>query len=94
MLGPGPRLMEKEFTGAAVSQRLRNTGPVHTKAVFEGNLLLSIFHYDKKNLQQDATEEKLRDGQTVNTSPTFHETRSFVTVFATARKSRRHPDPD
>ena len=25
LLGPGPRLMEKEYTGAAVSQVLRNT---------------------------------------------------------------------
>jgi hypothetical protein len=25
LLGPGPRLIKKEFTGAAVSQRLRNT---------------------------------------------------------------------
>ena len=25
LLGPGPRLMKKEFTGAAVSQRFRST---------------------------------------------------------------------
>jgi len=29
LLGPGPRLMKKEFTGPRISQRLRNTGIAH-----------------------------------------------------------------
>ena len=29
LFGPGPRLMKKEFTGAGVSQRLRNTALDH-----------------------------------------------------------------